>query len=126
MPTIYCASKAYHWPLWQFLRAQGLPIRASWIDSPINRDDVAPSPEMWSEHWKKCLEEAAACDVLLFLDRHGENQCGSLIELSAALVSGRRVFLVSENWWSIEHHPNVTKFASLEAAIKALGGSRRE
>jgi hypothetical protein len=81
-------------------------------------------------HWSHCVEESSVADVCLFVDLPGENQCGSLIEMGSALASGRRVFLVSDNWWSIQNHPNVRKFRRLEDAIAALMamhvGERRE
>jgi len=52
----------------------------------------------------------------------GENQCGSLIELGCALASGRQVFLVSDNWWSVQNHPRCRVFSTLEAAIEAIRG----
>ena len=32
--------------------------------------------------------------------------------------------LVSENWWSVEHHPRVRKFARLEDAVTAICAAR--
>jgi hypothetical protein len=60
--------------------------------------------------------------VCLFVDMPGENQCGSLIELGCALASGRQVFLVSDNWWSVQNHPRCRVFSTLEAAIEAIRG----
>jgi hypothetical protein len=39
---IYVASKAKYWPWWQALRSASLPINASWIDAPFNRDGYEP------------------------------------------------------------------------------------
>src|SRR5215831_12920664 len=73
----------------------------------IAPDSLPASPDQWWRHWAGCVEDAAAADVLLSRDLSGENQCGGLIEMGAALASGRQVFLVSENWWSVEHHARV-------------------
>lgn len=32
--------------------------------------------------------------------------------------------LVSENWWSVEHHPRVRKFARLEDAVTVICAAR--
>ena len=86
----------------------------------IAPDSLPASPDQWWRHWAGCVEDAAAADVLLFRDLSGENQCGGLIEMGAALASGRQLFLVSENWWSVEHHARVRKFKSLEHAVTAI------
>ena len=59
-------------------------------------------------------------DVLLFVDLDGETQCGSLIEMGAALARGQTVFLVSDQWCSIQNHPQVRKYRKLEDAIDAI------
>jgi hypothetical protein len=101
------------------LRGAGLPIIASWIDSPINSRTTEPSPDAWARHWQKCLEQAAAADVTIFYAPEGPTQCGSLIEIGAALASGREVWLVSDYWWSISHYPKCRVFKSIEAAVAA-------
>jgi hypothetical protein len=62
---------------------------ASWIDSEINGDDHELTPERSSRHWVRCLEQAADADICLFYAPECATQCGSLIEIGAALVSGR-------------------------------------
>jgi hypothetical protein len=120
---VYTASKAHHYLWWRALRAAGVPIAASWIDWPLNAPDTElPTAEQWRRHWQRCCLEAAAADVCLFVDMPGENQCGSLIELGCALASGRQVFLVSDNWWSVQNHPRCRVFSTLEAAIEAIRG----
>jgi hypothetical protein len=42
---IYVASKTKHLEFWRALRAAGLPIVASWIDSEINLSDLEPSSD---------------------------------------------------------------------------------
>jgi hypothetical protein len=67
---VYCASKAKYWPWWQAVRSAGLPINASWIDWPHNIDDSEPTPDSWRAHSAKCLEQAAAAEILLlYVDR---------------------------------------------------------
>jgi hypothetical protein len=120
---IYVASKSRHARWWRALRAAGVPITASWIDSAINTGLIDPSSDAWRDHWSACIEQAAKADVLLFLDLPGENQCGAIAELGAALASGKQVFIVSTSWWSIEHHPLARKFERIEDAITAIMAS---
>ena len=116
----YIASKSKHYRLWQELRAAGVPIVASWIDWSYNGDQREPSADEWREHWDKCIFEAAGADVTLFVNNEGETACGALIEVGAALAAGRQVFIVSNHWWSVSHHPRCRVFPSVEAAIAAL------
>jgi len=117
---VYVASKSRHAPFWTALRSLGLPIVASWIDSPINHKGGKPTDDDWSKHWARCISEASASDVLLFVALEGETQCGSLIELGSALSQNKRVFLVSDYEWSIAHHPRCQRFATLAAAVEAI------
>jgi hypothetical protein len=121
MITVAVASKARHWAWWQSLAACGLPLSSSWPWWKFNSDKAStPSPDDWRDRWEKNIADAAAADILLFLDLEGENQCGGLIELGAALAAGKQVFIVSKNFWSVEHHRRVRKFDDLESAIRAI------
>jgi len=102
------------------LRAAGVPVICTWPDWARNIDGVEPSGDEWSRHWQRCIDEASEASICLFVDQPGENQCGSLVEMGCALAMGRQVHLVSENWWSIQNHPNVRKFGTLEDAIAAI------
>jgi hypothetical protein len=116
---VYPASKARHADWWKALQAAGVPLAASWIDSDINRTDD-PSDDAWSRHWSACIQESSSADVVLFYAAEGEQQCGSLVELGAALASGKRVFVVSCYGWSVAHHPRCRIFPSLAAAVEAI------
>ena len=60
---------------------------------------------------------AAMCaSTLLFVSNEGEQACGGLIELGAALAGGAQCFIVSSDWWSVAHHPRCRTFPSLDAA----------
>jgi hypothetical protein len=123
MTTVYVASKARHAPWWAALRACGLPISpaCSWIDWPYN-EAGAPEPSIaeWRTHWDNCVKAAANADALIFVDLPGEVAKGALIEMGAALGSGKEVYLVSETDWSIRHHPGVRPFRRLSDAVTAI------
>jgi hypothetical protein len=115
---VYPASKAKHWPFWTALRAAGVPICASWIDAPFNRDGSEP-PD-WGLHWQKCIDEAAAADVLLLFAQEDERQCSALVELGSALAAGKLVYLVSPHDWSFARHSRVRRFETLADAVAAI------
>lgn len=116
---IYVASKSRHWPFWAALRAAGIPIAASWVDTEFNRTPGAEPPD-WALHWMKCIDEAAASDVLLIFAGADENQNGALVEVGAALAAGKRVYLVAPHDWSWARHSNVRRFDTLADAIAAI------
>src|SRR5262245_58047803 len=117
MPTVYVASKAKHAFWWRALRAAGIDITSTWIDWSGNRADHEPCADEWQRHWSRCCKEARNADILLFVDLDDERQCGSLIEMGAALASGAQVYIVSPHWWSISHHPDCRVFPDLEHAV---------
>jgi hypothetical protein len=125
--SVAVASKARHWPWWQSLRASGIPISSGWPWWKWNADDATQQTipaDAWRERWEKNIADAASADVLIFLDLPGENQCGSLIELGAALAHGRQCIIVSKNFWSVQHHRLCRKVETLEAAIEIVRAMR--
>ena len=100
---VYIASNSRHAPRWSVLRAAGVPFISTWIDWPFNTLPVLLilRPLLGCAHWTKCCEEAAAADILLFVDLPGETQCGALIEMGCAVGSGVLVFIVSQETWSV-------------------------
>jgi hypothetical protein len=120
MMRIYVASKARHASWWKALRAANVPIVSSWIDWPGNSTGVEPSSDAWSDHWSRCITEAANADVCLFVCNDGEQACGQLIEAGAALAAGKRVFIVSSYTWTFADHPRCRVFGSLADAITAI------
>jgi nucleoside 2-deoxyribosyltransferase-like protein len=118
--TVYPASKSCHAWVWQALRAAGIGVVATWPDWKGNHDGHEPTADAWRKHWNACISEASMCDVLLFVSRKGEQACGALIEMGAALACGAQVFIVSDDSWSVSHHPRCRVLPDLEAAITAL------
>jgi hypothetical protein len=121
---VYVASKAKRAEIamWRALRGAGVPIVSSWIDSEINQPGhEAPTLDDWAMHWQRCLAKCTEADVVLFYAPEGATQCGSLIEIGAALAAGRAtVFVVSDCTWSIANHPRCRVFSSIEEAVAAI------
>ena len=124
---LYVASKSRHCHFWQGIRAAGLDVIASsWIDWPPNFSNEDPTAQQYAEHWRRCCEEAASCDVLLLFAQEGEQQRGSLVELGACLGAGKRAFIVTAYPWSFINHPAVTVFDRLSDAIDAIRALQAE
>jgi hypothetical protein len=45
-----------------------------------------------------------SADICLFVSNEGETACGALLEAGAALAAGKRVIVVSLDWWSFAEH----------------------
>ena len=73
---VYIASNSRHAPRWSVLRAAGVPFISTWIDWPFNTLPVLLilRPLLGCAHWTKCCDEAAAADILLFVDLPGETR----------------------------------------------------
>ena len=85
-----------------------------------NTTDREVSPSAWGEHWPKCLSGSFHCRRRLVLRARGFTQCGSLIEIGAAVQAGAQVFVVSDYTWTIAHHPQCHVFKTLEEAVVAV------
>ena len=64
---------------------------------------------------KRCLAE----NVTLFYAPEGSMQCGALIEIGAALASGRYVFIVSDYEWSVLLKPRSRPIVAMQAGERA-------
>jgi len=127
---LYFASKVQpHLPHWRAMRhvltELGVDVVSSWLDFGPNDTGQEPSPDQWRTHWDKCISEAADADVLLFFAERDRTQCGALLEVGAALASGKQVFLVSDYEWTVSHHPLCRTFDSLEDALGAIIAMQR-
>ena len=118
MPTevtvgIYIASKAKHGARWLLLRAQGVPILSSWID------EYAPgATASYADLWTRNVCEAASAPALVVYVEGGEVLKGALVEVGAALASGRPVFWVGpHDGQTVAQHPLVTLCRTLKEAL---------
>jgi hypothetical protein len=117
---IYVASKAKHAHWWRALQAAGVPIDAPWITWQGNAAGAEPGADDWRKHWAGCIDAAAAVDICLFVNLDGEQACGALIEAGAAIAAGKRVFVVSPDWWSFQTHPRARVFGSVADAVRFI------
>lgn len=86
MIRLYVASKVVHAPRWREIRETAysattprVTIVSTWLD------DVRPNPAGRPSLYRRCVEEASTCDMLLLFTLPDEKHHGALIEVGAAL-----------------------------------------
>lgn len=117
IPTIYTASKTTHAEKWRDLRSLGWSINASWIDE----SGEGESGE-YSELSQRCLNEAIMADFVLLYCEEGEILKGALIEVGAALGTGKVIRCVGECpslSRVFRKHPKWEEYSSIQTAIHA-------
>ena len=111
---IYTASRTQHAGRWIALRAEGVPVMASWID------EAGPGQTTsYEKLWERCVAEAFSAGALILYSEPGEVMKGALVELGAALAGNVPVFIVGEPPGSVRHHRLVTLCETLEEAVRA-------
>jgi hypothetical protein len=120
--VIYPASKSRHWSWFAALQAAGVPLQASWLSWSFDISGEEPTSDDYREHSERCLQEAAASDiVLLYAQADDAPQFGSIMEAVSALSHGRWVYLVSPHPWPfLRNHPRCRSFNTLAEAIRAI------
>jgi len=113
---IYIASKTKHAARWRALRSLGVPISSSWIDEAGEGETSD-----WNDLWCRCLAEAKSAMSLILYVESDEILKGAYVEVGAALASGVPVFVVGEPAGSFWRHHLVTRCATMEEALCALG-----
>ena len=108
-PTVYVASKTYYARLWRNYRELGWNIISTWIDEA----EVGQTKD-FTDLWSRCVSEASRADILILYHTEGDVLKGALVEVGAALASGKEVWKVG-NWAgdSFKHHPKVRSFNNL-------------
>ena len=115
---VYIASKTKHGPRWRDMRAAGAPIVSTWID-----EAEAGATSDWPDLWRRCVSEASAAATTIVYAEAGEILKGGWIEVGAALAHGRRVIAVVADNFSVFHHPDIERVATVDEAFK-LAASR--
>lgn len=110
---IYIASKTTHGARWRDLRASGVPIISTWID-----EAEAGATSNWPDLWHRCVREASRAAATIVYREPGEVLKGAFVEMGAALSSGRTVFAVGCEEFSVRHHMRVVPCSSLEEALE--------
>ena len=121
---VYPASKVAHVETWKALRAalapSGVHICARWLDWEL-QDHDEKTHEQWRHHWElNIVPDVLACDVLIFMSLAGERACSALIEVGLAMAHGKRIMVVSPDWWSFSCASNVRCYPNLESAVSSL------
>jgi hypothetical protein len=114
--SIYTASKTRHAPFWRQLRDAGAPIISTWIDE-AGEGESADLHDLW----RRCIEESCACDHLIVYREPQDVLKGAWVEIGAALASGKPVYAVGLDGFTISKYRGITHFPSLADAFKAAG-----
>lgn len=107
---IYMASKTKHASRWRMLRDElGEPIISTWIDNGETAD--------LADIWKRCIEEASTCAVLIVYRESDEVLNGSWAEIGAALAADTPIYAVGME--ELTDHRGITHCTTIESAIAA-------
>lgn len=111
---IYTASKTKHADKWKRLRAAGIPINSTWIDEAGEGETFD-----FADLWKRCLQEASECEVLVLYRERDEVLKGAYVEVGCALSHGNKVVAVGfqSDCPTFLRHPLVTHRSTLEAGM---------
>lgn len=117
---VYVASKTKHAADWQRYRLVGKSFNVDIISTWIDEAGVGETKSL-EDLWLRCIGEASMCDILLCFAQEEEVLKGALVEVGAALSSGKLVYYVGpKSIGSWLHHPLVLQFPSLEEAFRKL------
>jgi len=113
-PIVYVASHIRFIDFWQKLRDSGVTISSTWIDHAPDREDK----EAISKLWVNCFEEIRQSDMVMVKAEKEDKFKGVLVEIGAALVLRKPVYLVGENnnMGDIHNHPLFHQVSSPEEA----------
>ena len=114
-PIVYVASHIRFVEFWHKLRASGFTISSTWIDHAPDRDDK----EAISKLWVNCFEEIRQSDMVMVKAEKEDKFKGVMVEIGAALVLDKPVYLVGENnnMGDIHNHTLFHQVSSPEEAI---------
>lgn len=119
--SFYIASKTKHAARWRALRdvghgmpfPYGVPIVSTWIDEAGEGESTD-----LSDLWKRCIAEASSAAACVVYVEPGETLKGALVEVGAALASGREVRWVGTPVsQTLMSHPMVKRFETVEEAL---------
>ena len=63
----------------------GVPIDASWPDADFNHTGGEPTSDQWRRHWTRCVDEAAAADIMLMFAQEGSARWARWSRLASVL-----------------------------------------
>jgi hypothetical protein len=113
---VYIASRSMHGARWRDLRDSGFPVCATWIN-----ESEQGQTGSWPDLWWRCVDEASECAALILYAPIEDGELkGALVEVGAALASGRPVYFVGDGEarrYSWLNHPNVVECDAVEEAM---------
>jgi len=112
---VYLASKTKHAEHWRAWRSRGLPVISTWIDEagPGESADL-------SDLWQRCISEASNCELLICYREPDDVLKGAFIELGAALASGREVWALGLEEYTVANHPGIRHFDTIHDLLGCL------
>ena len=116
---IYTASKIRHAGKWRDLRIAHPDIHftARW---PYLETEVPPTPEQGAIFWPDDFTDIENADFVLAYGADGDVLRGALVEVGAALATGRRVIIVADDTVGLgtwQYHPHVLKANNIRHAF---------
>jgi hypothetical protein len=123
---IYFAAKVRNGPLLKSLIKQhNLKTTSTWLSWKGNRPGAKPDSKAWQSHWLNICQDIEDCTHLIFISLPNERACSGLIELGQAIALGKKIMIVSDDWWSVSNLPAIKVFTKIEDAIKEIQNDRR-
>lgn len=115
---IYPCSKVFRKPMWFALADEGWPIVAYWVGVTVDQSDEDACARLWL----KCMDDVRRSDMLICVANHDETLSGALAEIGAALVLGKRVWIVGDNpaFKTLTYHPLITRVRTFEEILSAM------
>lgn len=117
---IYVASKTRHADMWRRYRDDGAPIISTWIDEAGEGESAC-----LTDLWRRCIEEASRASALVLYCAEGDVLKGAWVELGAALASGKPVFAVGIEQFTVANHSGITHCATVDEALAATRSLKR-
>ena len=123
MKRVYFASKLKHRAKWRALKDMRVHAHARWLRH--NEIGTPDTPEFASRFWVEDHEDVAAADYVIVYAEQGEHLRGALVEAGIAIALDVPVLVIGDHpdFGTWQHHPSVTRCATLDDAFNLIGGS---
>src|SRR5260221_5839328 len=115
MPVkVYTASKLRHAELWRALKWENVIWTARWPF--IHVDKIPDTGGFAARFWEHDMQDVAKADLVLVYAEPEDKLRGALVEVGAALATGKKVIVIGEHedYGTWQFHPNVIRIARLD------------